>query len=57
MLLSNSESSIVYLVCSFIFDGSVCLGTHKNVTSKREMRTVIHMQDVDVVNLFHDVKD
>ena len=24
---------------------------------KREMRTVIHALNVDVVNLFHDVKD
>lgn len=57
MLLTYSESGIVYLVSSFTFDGCVSLGTYKNVTYKREMRIVIHTLDVDVVNLFHNVKD
>ena len=53
----SDEPEITDELRGFAIDGCVSLGTCKNVTYKREMRTVIHALDVDVVNLFHDVKD
>ena len=56
---SSSDCGFEYceLLGSLAIYSCVSLGTCKDIAYVSEVRTIVHALNVDVVNLFHDVKD